>query len=988
MRFTFSLLIFYNLCLTLTSCCHSDMNQDHRSRVNCSGMALSDVPSAIDPATAVIVLTDNEFVSLSWTSYQRFHQLHELDLSRNKVSSLQDMPDLILPSLKVLHLTGNQLQELRASAFIAVSNVMELHLRANQIRTLNNETFKGLKMLEVLDLSQNLIQVLPLPLLKVINTKVLKNFDVEDNRLKVMPDQFFSELPDIPYVYLSKNPWVCNCKVQYLSGWLEDQGHNVYVHTGPSKVVNDPESVVCDSPRRLKLQVIMDLTEDDYCPSSPLGDIDAIETPAPTTAISTILPTIYALTMPIHTRTTTPTLSQTTTFSLLSFYNLCLTLTSCCHSDMNQDHRSRVNCSGMALSDVPSAIDPATAVIVLTDNEFVSLSWTSYQRFHQLHELDLSRNKVSSLQDMPDLILPSLKVLHLTGNQLQELRASAFIAVSKVMEIYLRANQIHTLNNETFKGLKMLEVLDLSQNLIQVLPLPLLKVINTKVLKNFDVEDNRLKVMPDQFFSELPDIPYVYLSKNPWVCNCKVQYLSGWLEDQGHNVYVHTGPSKVVNDPESVVCDSPRRLKLRVIMDLTEDDYCPSSPLGDIDAIETPAPTTAISTILPTIYALTMPTHSQTTMPTTLSQTTTPTQTHTTTTDTFSFLTFQVTTIPTPTSTSSPPSTPLSTTPTAHHPSMTDPPWTTEQSLTADYVGLESRIQERPVVFYCWWLFIGYLFLCVLLALWLCIIFLWSLRAYLRVYLPLARKNQEQRRNTLRLLGYHDRQIQDREGNVENAGWTGKVGDRAGAISLPLEGAGGVQAMFRSVLFVDRPRDRKEGQGEEECERVKSERTDGPATSQGARRAEIAGGEEREVHRKTVIKLISREEEIRGWSHVAMSEKDNPGNQNELEESVRQGWSESNRRASELKKRYSLILREERVEGEEQDSRSRESSFWNEWVVGEWMLRDRGGEGAGGDTGEEDWWSLMPLIARSTDPVSRGGDSSTATSVMTSETQL
>ena len=295
-------------------------------------------------------------------------------------------------------------------------------------------------------------------------------------------------------------------------------------------------------------------------------------------------------------------------------------------------------------------------------------------------------------------------------------------------------------------------------------------------------------------------------------------------------------------------------------------------------------------------------------------------------------------------------------------------------------------------MYYCWWLFVGYLCLCVLLAFWLCTIFLWALRAYLRVYLPLARKKQEQRRNTLRLLGYYDRKMEGREGNVENAGWTGKAGDRAGAISLPLEGAGGVQAMFRSVLFVDR----KERQGGER-EAVKSEdaeRADGPATSQecvigeGTGRAELGGGEEAEVHRKTVYKVISREEEITGWSNVDMSKEANNGNPNELKESMRQGRSESNRRSNESNKRYSLILREERAEGEEQDRRSmsRESSFWNEWVVGEWMLRDRGGEGAGRDTGEEDWWSLMPSIARCTDLASRRGDGSAASNVITSET--
>ncbi|KAJ8255032.1 hypothetical protein GJAV_G00200200 [Gymnothorax javanicus] len=276
-------------------------------------------------------------------------------------------------------------------------------------------------------------------------------------------------------------------------------------------------------------------------------------------------------------------------FFLLIFYNFCLTMISCCHSDRNKDHRPRVNCTAMTLSSVPSSIDPATEVIVLTDNDFVSLSWSSYQSFHKLHELDLSRNKVSALQSTSNMILPSLRVLWLSGNRLQELPASAFTAASKLMEIYLRANQLHTLNQDAFKDLEQLEVLDLSQNLIRVLPLPLLTVINTKILKTFDVEDNRLKVMPDKFFSKLSDIPYVYLSKNPWVCNCDVGYLSRWLEDQGHNVYVHTGPSNIVNDPESVVCDSPNQLKDRAIIDLTKDEYCPTLVNTQInDSIDNP----------------------------------------------------------------------------------------------------------------------------------------------------------------------------------------------------------------------------------------------------------------------------------------------------------------------------------------------------------------------------------------------------------------
>lgn len=71
--------------LVMSSSCYSDKNRDDSPRVSCVGQNLSAVPDGTDLGTQVLVLSQNQFVSLSWASYDKFTLLHELDLSQNHV---------------------------------------------------------------------------------------------------------------------------------------------------------------------------------------------------------------------------------------------------------------------------------------------------------------------------------------------------------------------------------------------------------------------------------------------------------------------------------------------------------------------------------------------------------------------------------------------------------------------------------------------------------------------------------------------------------------------------------------------------------------------------------------------------------------------------------------------------------------------------------------------------------------------------------------
>lgn len=156
-------------------------------------------------------------------------------------------------------------------------------------------------------------------------------------------------------------------------------------------------------------------------------------------------------------------------------------------------------------------------------------------------------------------------------------------------------------------------------------------------------------------------------------------------------------------------------------------------------------------------------------------------------------------------------------------------------------------------------------------------------------------------------------------------------------------GGEGVMALYRSVLLVHR--EAGEGmQSEDVGEGGEGDRKQGqlvilkPAGGGATREegGERNGKEERAVYKKTLYRLLSKEEEIEGWRDVVeecrVSEED--GGQKGY-----RGIERERSRGGEgvSKKRYSVILREER-----QDVGGGKEEL--DWVVGGWEVKRGGAE--------------------------------------------
>ncbi|XP_063261022.1 platelet glycoprotein Ib alpha chain-like isoform X2 [Prinia subflava] len=250
--------------------CTSEMNKvKDLLEVNCTGQALSTVPPDLPADTGILLLSDNRLESLSTTAFLLLTHLEDIDLTNNGLVALHT--GALLPSLKELTLSHNALAALPAlqglpalthlavahnsletlapGAFRTVPQLQNLDLRGNKMQQLPQEAFAGLRALRELDLSDNLLKELPKELLQ--DLQKLETLWLSGNQLRTLPTDFFPKGRLFMYVFLTENPWHCNCDLHYLQTWIQKNADIVYQPERgleETKVEVAPEKVLCHSP--------------------------------------------------------------------------------------------------------------------------------------------------------------------------------------------------------------------------------------------------------------------------------------------------------------------------------------------------------------------------------------------------------------------------------------------------------------------------------------------------------------------------------------------------------------------------------------------------------------------------------------------------------------------------------------------------------------------------------------------------------------------
>ncbi|XP_076637008.1 remoulade isoform X2 [Colletes latitarsis] len=126
--------------------------------------------------------------------------------------------DIVSVELVQLDLSKNKIYTIEANTFKNLTNLKRLDLSQNNVTSIGEGCFNGLENLERLDLSKNQISTIDAySFRKLTNLKRLK---LNENRLTTLKEGTFSGLKSIKQLDLSNNPWICNCELFWFSNWI------------------------------------------------------------------------------------------------------------------------------------------------------------------------------------------------------------------------------------------------------------------------------------------------------------------------------------------------------------------------------------------------------------------------------------------------------------------------------------------------------------------------------------------------------------------------------------------------------------------------------------------------------------------------------------------------------------------------------------------------------------------------------------------------
>lgn len=258
-----------------------------------------------------------------------------------------------------------------------------------------------------------------------------------------------------------------------------------------------------------------------------------------------------------------------------------------------------VNCVSQNFRSIPQPLPENITELNISGNDISNLNNESFPRpLEHLTHLYVSGSQVEELDSMVFKNLPSLRLLDLSNNRISQFSVEAlprdnkiealnlskslynhsYIGVfadlfkhslPKVSHLDLSSNDLVLLPEGMFTGLSDLTVLDLRNNSLVTIRND---TLCNQALKELDLRDNALKVLPNvtlEKFSSIPDLR-VRLAGNPWRCDCNIEDMLVWLERH-----------QFVVDRLNLTCTGPAELKNFPLLHLEQSQLSCWSNAGD-----------------------------------------------------------------------------------------------------------------------------------------------------------------------------------------------------------------------------------------------------------------------------------------------------------------------------------------------------------------------------------------------------------------------
>ncbi|XP_078512307.1 nyctalopin isoform X1 [Lissotriton helveticus] len=165
-----------------------------------------------------VYLERNRIEAIAYNSLQDLGNLKYLNLQENRIYVIHDLSFQDCRKMEYLYLNDNLLMELPESSFKGLGRLKLLNLGGNLIRNLTNTWFQDLFELEILYLDRNRINYIEEGSFE--NLTSLVSLHLNSNNLTSLPFPIFKPVYFIGRLYLFRNPWECDCRIEWLKKWM------------------------------------------------------------------------------------------------------------------------------------------------------------------------------------------------------------------------------------------------------------------------------------------------------------------------------------------------------------------------------------------------------------------------------------------------------------------------------------------------------------------------------------------------------------------------------------------------------------------------------------------------------------------------------------------------------------------------------------------------------------------------------------------------
>nr|XP_022340062.1 slit homolog 2 protein-like isoform X3 [Crassostrea virginica] len=349
--------------------------------VDCRGVGLTEFPSVFPDDVTEIRLEQNHIVIVPPRAFADLRKLRRINLSNNKITEIAADAFSGLTSLNSLVLYGNKISDLPPGLFKGLSSLQLLLLNANEIKCVRVDAFRDLMSLNLLSLY--------------------------DNKIQSLANGTFAPLKNIKNLHLARNPFICDCNMQWLTEYL----HQNPIETSIAR---------CEAPGRMKRKKIATAKAGKFkCKGSEMHRtqnagqcVIDLECPKQCVCLGTV-----------------------------------------------------VDCSNRKLTQIPENIPIYTTKLQLQNNQIEKIEANGlFSRLVNLQVLDLSGNRLQEIEEGTFNGAKKLIDVNLSSNRIGKLSATSLRGLETVRTLAIEKNRITCLSNTTLNALTELRQLSLYSN--------------------------------------------------------------------------------------------------------------------------------------------------------------------------------------------------------------------------------------------------------------------------------------------------------------------------------------------------------------------------------------------------------------------------------------------------------------------------------------------------------------------------------------------